>query len=477
MSLNYQSPISFCEYHNLNEETVKTIVTDALLNSDDGELFLEYTQKELFSFDDGKLHNSTYTISSGFGLRSTIGDSTSYAYANKVNLNSLTQAAKIVHSNSNLHTNIDNTITLKQNSILYPQLNPIETKDFNSKIKLLQYIDSYLRQNPYVKQVSISLLGEWQNIEIIKLGGFKVLDIRPLVRLNISVIVEKNGKMERGFYGAGGRVEYHDLFVKEQWQYYANEALRQALVNLEAVPSPAGEMQIILGAGWPGILLHEAIGHGLEGDFNRKKVSSFSELQGKQIAAQNVTVVDDGTILNRRGSLNIDDEGTPTQKTTLISNGILESYMLDRMNARLMNKTSTGNGRRASFVHQPFPRMTNTYMLPGNVSKENIISSVKKGLYAVNFSGGQVDITSGKFVFSASEAYLVENGKITTPVKGATLIGNGPDVLTKIIAVGNDLQLDPGIGTCVKNGQMVPVGVGQPTLLLDKLTVGGTYKT
>ncbi|MFV9875375.1 MAG: metalloprotease TldD [Rickettsiales endosymbiont of Dermacentor nuttalli] len=474
LSINQNLPISSCDYHHLNEETVKQIVSDALLNSDDGELFLEYTQKELFSFEDGKLHNSTYSISSGFGLRSIIDDSTNYAYSNLVNLDSLNQAAKIVYNNTAQHAYIDNT--LKQKSTLYTKLNPIETHSFNNKIKLLKDIDSYLRQKPDVKQVSISLIGEWQNIEIIKINGFKVIDTRPLVRLNISVIVEKNGKMELGFYGAGGRIEYNNLFVQEAWQYYANEALRQALVNLEAVPSPAGEMQVILGAGWPGILLHEAIGHGLEGDFNRKKVSSFSELQGKQIAAKNVTVVDDGTLPNRRGSLNIDDEGTPTQKTTLISDGILESYMLDRMNAKLIHKNSTGNGRRESFIHQPFPRMTNTYMLPGNTPKEDIISSVKKGLYAVNFGGGQVDITSGKFVFSATEAYLIENGKIITPVKGATLIGNGPDVLTKITAVGNDLQLDPGIGTCSKNGQMIPVGVGQPTLLLDKITVGGTYK-
>ena len=316
--------------------------------------------------------------------------------------------------------------------------------------------------------------GEWQAIEIVRAGGRRDADIRPLVRLNVSIVAAEGERMETGSHGTGGRTGYQAYLEADSWKAQVDEALRQALVNLESVPAPAGEMPVVLGPGWPGILLHEAIGHGLEGDFNRKKTSAFAGLLGKRIASPGVTVVDDGTIANRRGSLSIDDEGTPSQYTVLIEDGILKGYMQDRMNARLMGVEATGNGRRESFAHAPMPRMTNTYMLAGNSEPEEVIAAVKKGLYAVNFGGGQVDITSGKFVFSASEAYLIENGKVGAPVKGATLIGNGADVLTSVSMVGRDMALDPGVGTCGKDGQGVPVGVGQPTLLIDQLTVGGT---
>jgi TldD protein len=351
----------------------------------------------------------------------------------------------------------------------------VEQFVFAEKITLLAEIDAYLRsKNSYVRQVSVSLMSDLQKIAIIRSQGQLFTDIRPLIRIQITIALEKNGRMEYGSYGLGGRKSYDDYIVDDSWKKYADEALRGAEINLESVAAPAGEMQVVLASGWPGILLHEAIGHGLEGDFNRKKTSAFSSLIGKRVAAKGVNVVDDGTIDGRRGSINIDDEGTISQKTILIEDGILQGYMQDRQNARLMGVKPTGNGRRENFTHPPMPRMTNTYMLPGNNNKNEIIESVKKGIYAVNFSGGQVDITSGKFVFSACEAYMIENGKITHPVKGATLIGNGPDVLTKISAIGNDLELDSGVGTCGKKGQSVPVGVGQPTLLINAMTVGGT---
>jgi len=340
---------------------------------------------------------------------------------------------------------------------------------------VLQQIDAYARaKDPRVKQVMASVSGSWQAIEIMRGDGNRVADVRPLVRLNVTVMVEQNGRMETGSHGSGGRITYESLLEPEHWKGSVDEAIRQALVNLDSVPAPAGEMQVVLGPGWPGILLHEAIGHGLEGDFNRKKTSAFAGLMGQRIAAKGVTVVDDGTLGQRRGSLTIDDEGTPTQSTTLIEDGILVGYIQDRQNARLMGMKPTGNGRRQSFAHHPMPRMTNTIMMNGERDPKEIIASVKKGLYAVNFGGGQVDITSGKFVFSAAEAYLIEDGKVGPAVKGATLIGNGPDVLTKVDLIGNDMMLDPGIGTCGKDGQGVPVGVGQPTLRIAGLTVGGT---
>jgi TldD protein len=361
------------------------------------------------------------------------------------------------------------------NRILYSDENPLGEVPFEAKVKLLAEIDAYARgKESRVRQVSVSLAGEWQAVQILRPGGERSADIRPLVRLNVNVVVAEGERMESGSHGTGGRFAYHSIIDPAHWQASVDEALRQALVNLESVPAPAGEMQVVLGPGWPGVLLHEAVGHGLEGDFNRKKTSAFAGLMGERVAAPGVTVVDDGTLPDRRGSLTIDDEGTPSQHTVLIEDGRLVGYMQDRQNARLMGMAATGNGRRQSYAHIPMPRMTNTYMLGGDKTPEEILASVKKGIYAVNFGGGQVDITSGKFVFSCTEAYLVENGRVGAPVKGATLIGNGPDVMTKVSMIGNDMALDPGIGTCGKDGQGVPVGVGQPTMLVEALTVGGT---
>jgi TldD protein len=361
------------------------------------------------------------------------------------------------------------------NARLYSDANPLAATEFPARTALLSEIDAYARgKDSRVVQVMASLGGEWQAVQIMRQDGTRVADLRPLVRLNVAVVVEQGGRRETGSYGTGGRFAYDMVTAPSVWRGAVDEALRQALVNLDSVPAPAGEMEVVLGPGWPGILLHEAIGHGLEGDFNRKKTSAFSGLLGKRIASPGVTVVDDGTLPDRRGSLTVDDEGTPTSRTVLIEDGVLVGFMQDRLNARLMGMRATGNGRRQSYAHAPMPRMTNTVMLGGPHAPEEMIRSVKRGLYAVNFGGGQVDITSGKFVFSASEAYLIEDGRVTAPVKGATLIGNGPDALTKVAMVGNDMALDPGIGTCGKNGQGVPVGVGQPTLKLSGLTVGGT---
>jgi TldD protein len=364
----------------------------------------------------------------------------------------------------------------KTNQQLYIDDNPLLLIPFEKKVKLLQDIDAYARaKDPRVKQVSVQLAASWKAVQIVRSGGEKSADIRPLVRMNVSVYVDDgNGRMEDGYHGLGGRYNYDLIFDEKTWKHAVDEAYRQARVNLEAVATPAGEMTVVLGPGWPGILLHEAIGHGLEGDFNRKKTSAFSGLIGQQVASKGVTVVDDGTLPDRRGSITIDDEGTPSQRNVLIEDGVLTGYLQDRMNARLMGVKPTGNGRRESYADHPMPRMTNTVMLNGSHTKDEILQSVKKGIYAVNFGGGQVDITSGKFVFSASEAYMIEDGKIGRPVKGATLIGNGPDALTKVKMVGNDMALDDGIGTCGKDGQSVPVGVGQPTLRIDGLTVGGT---
>jgi TldD protein len=361
------------------------------------------------------------------------------------------------------------------NARLYSPANPLSQMDFAARTKLLAEIDAYARgRDPRVVQVMASLAGEWQAVQIIRADGRRVADLRPLVRLNVSVVMERDGRRETGSFGTGGRYGYDRLLDQAIWRHAVDEALRQAVVNLDSRPAPAGEMDVVLGAGWPGILLHEAIGHGLEGDFNRKKTSAFAGLLGTRIAAPGVTVVDDGTIADRRGSLTVDDEGTPTNRTVLIEDGVLVGFLQDRLNARLMGVAPTGNGRRQSYAHAPMPRMTNTLMTSGTHSAAEMINSVKRGLYAVNFGGGQVDITSGKFVFSASEAYLIEDGKVGAPVKGATLIGNGPDALTKVAMIGDDLSLDPGIGTCGKNGQGVPVGVGQPTIKLHGLTVGGT---
>ncbi|MCA4773803.1 metalloprotease TldD [Wolbachia endosymbiont of Mansonella perstans] len=463
----------FFAQNNVNINNVYKIVNHALSNSDGGELFLEFCQSESLVFDDNILKHMDLNIRRGFGLRSFCENSTSFVCSSEISEKEISNAASIVKSSVSL--NKTNLISLdKEAKNLYSKINPINEIDLSSKIKLLNEVNEYVRfKNNCVKQVKITLSGKWQVIQIIK-GDHRLSDIRPLVRFNVLVIVEKDSRIERGSAGHGGRDSYSKFISEAKWKEVANQALEQALVNSEAVPTPAGEMTVVLGPGWPGVLLHEAVGHGLEGDFNRKGVSAFSNSIGKQVAASGITVVDDGTLPNLRGSISIDDEGTPSGYNVLIEDGILKGYMQDYMNAKLMGVNLTGNGRRESYKEVIMPRMTNTYMLPGKHTPEEIISSVKKGLYAVNFGGGQVDITSGKFVFSSSEAYLIENGKITQPVKGATLIGDGPTVLKKVSMVGNDLKLDPGIGTCSKDGQNVPVGVGQPTLKVDAITVGGT---
>ena len=459
----------------LDRARVERLTADALDGADDGEMFLEYSQSEALSFDDGKLKSASFDTTQGFGLRAISGEAAGFAHASELSEDAMKRAAGTVKAVHRGHSGKLATAPIGTNRHLYTEENPLGGVDFAAKTALLAEIDAYVRaRDPRVRQVSASLSGNWQAVQILRGDGNRVADIRPLVRLNVSVVVEENGRMESGGYGTGGRTNYDFYLKPETWRAAADEALRQALVNLSSVPAPAGEMAVVLGPGWPGILLHEAIGHGLEGDFNRKKTSAFAGLLGQRIASRGVTVVDDGTLADRRGSLTVDDEGTPSQCTTLIEDGILVGYLQDRQNARLMGMKPTGNGRRQSFGHHPMPRMTNTYMLAGKHAPEEILATVKKGLYAVNFGGGQVDITSGKFVFSAAEAYLIEDGKIGPAVKGATLIGNGPDVLTKVGMVGNDMKLDPGIGTCGKDGQGVPVGVGQPTLRIDGLTVGGT---
>ena len=459
----------------MDQDRVEGIVGDALHGADDGELFLEYRQSESFSFDDGKLKSASFDTSQGFGLRAVSGEATGYGHASELSEAAIKRAAETVKAVRSGESGAMDTGPAATNQQLYDEENPLQAVDFAEKVKLLQDIDDYARTtDDRVRQVMASLTGSWQAVEIIRADGARVGDIRPLIRLNVSVVVGDDDRRETGSYGSGGRYAYDIMLSPDTWQGHVDEALRQALVLLEAGAAPAGEMPVVLGPGWPGILLHEAIGHGLEGDFNRKKTSVFSGLMGERVGAPGVTVVDDGTIGERRGSLTVDDEGTPTQSTTLIEDGVLVGYMQDRLNARLMGTASTGNGRRQSFAHQPMPRMRNTIMMAGNEAPEDILASVKNGLYAVNFGGGQVDITSGKFVFSASEAYRIEDGKVGAPVKGATLIGTGHEVLKNVRAIGNDMRLDPGIGTCGKNGQGVPVGVGQPTLLVDGLTVGGT---
>src|SRR5690242_9071582 len=465
----------FFERAGLDRSRIERTVADSLKGADDGELYLEYAQSEALSYDDGRLKSASFDTTQGFGLRAVSGETHGYAHASELSEAAIKRAAetvKAVHAGRGGKLDVAPSGTNKQ---LYKPDNPISLVPFESKVKVLQEIDAYARaKDPRVKQVMASVSASWQAIEILRGDGGRTADIRPLVRLNVTVMVEANGKMETGSYGSGGRIGYESLLEPEHWKSSVDEALRQALVNLDSVPAPAGEMQVVLGPGWPGILLHEAIGHGLEGDFNRKKTSAFAGLMGQRVAAKGVTVVDDGTIQQRRGSLSIDDEGTPTNKTVLIEDGILVGYMQDRQNARLMNMKPTGNGRRESHAHVPMPRMTNTYMLAGDKEPGEIIASVKNGLYAVNFGGGQVDITSGKYVFQCTEAYRIENGKVGAPVKGAMLIGNGPTDLHRISMIGNDFALDPGVGTCGKNGQGVPVGVGQPSLRMDKITVGGT---
>ena len=459
----------------LDRSRVEGIIGESLRNADDGELFLEYQQSENFVFDDGQLKNANFDTSQGFGLRAVAGEMSGYAHASELSEEALLRAGDTIKAVQVGHDGTMAQGPAQTNQSLYMEDNPLNQTPFETKVRLLSGMDAYARGlDERIRQFSASLSGSWQAVQIIRADGSRAADIRPLVRLNVSCIVGDGDRLEAGSYGTGGRETYESYINSDTWQMAVEEALRQAIVNLGSVSAPAGEMPVVLGPGWPAILLHEAIGHGLEGDFNRKKTSAFSELVGERVAAPGVTVVDDGTIENRRGSLTVDDEGTPTQRTVLIEDGVLTGYMQDRMNARLMGKHATGNGRRESYAHLPMPRMTNTIMEDGNYDPEEIIKSVKKGLYAVNFGGGQVDITSGKFVFTCTEAYQVEDGKIGAAVKGATLIGNGPDALTKVSLIGNDMALDPGVGTCGKDGQSVPVGVGQPTILLDELTVGGT---
>jgi len=446
---------------------------------DYADLYFQYSRHESWSLEEGQVKSGSYNVEQGVGVRAVSGEKTGFAYSDEILLPALSDAATaaraIARSGASAATPV-----CQRNEVaarLYAPLDPIASLEDAAKVKLLETVEAEAkRTDPRVTQVMASLSGVQEVILVARNDGGLAADVRPLVRLNVTVIVEANGRRETGSYGGGGRVSYQYFLENDYARNYAREAVRQALVNLDADDAPAGSMQVVLGPGWPGILLHEAIGHGLEGDFNRKGTSAFAGMVGQQVAARGVTVVDDGTLADRRGSLNVDDEGTPTQKTVLIEDGILKGYLQDTLNARLMGVAPTGNGRRESYAHIPMPRMTNTYMLPGLRDPQEIIASVKKGLYAVNFGGGQVDITNGKFVFSASEAYLIENGKVTRPVKGATLIGNGPDVLTRVTMVGNDLALDSGVGTCGKDGQSVPVGVGQPTLLIDGLTVGGTQQ-
>ncbi len=464
----------FFEQTGMDRAVVERTVSDALTGADDGELFLEYHQSENLTWDDGKLKNASFDTSQGFGLRAVSNEATGYAHSVTLDEKAIKRAAETVGAIKSGNGGSLSIAPQGTNRHLYSDDNPLPSKSFEEKVKLLQEIDAYIRaKDPRVHQVSASIGGGWQAVQIIRAGGWRASDIRPLVRLNISVATKQGERIEIGGTGGGGRLDYARVFDIEQWQKYADEALRKSLVNLEAVESPAGEMTVVLGPGWPAVMLHEAIGHGLEGDFNRKKTSAFAGLMGQQIAAKGVTVVDDGTIDRRRGSLTIDDEGTPSQCTTLIEDGVLVGFMQDRLNARLMGVKPTGNGRRESYAHQPYPRMTNTVMRSGTMDKNEIIASVKKGIYAVDFGGGEVDITSGKFVFSASEAYLIEDGKIGRPVKGASLVGTGFEALKRISMIGNDSAMDGGVGTCGKNGQSVPVGVGQPTMRMDGMTVGG----
>ncbi|PLX36183.1 MAG: metalloprotease TldD [Hyphomicrobiales bacterium] len=475
MSERNDSPLDLIQSAGLDASRVEAITADALKGADDGELFLEYRQSEALLFDNGRLKSASFDTAQGFGLRAVADEAVGYAHSDEMTEASLKRAADAVQAVKRGYNGTYAAPPARTNRALYGDVNPIGSPAFEDKVKLLQTIDAYARdRDPRVRQVSVSLAGSWQVVDILRADGHRVRDVRPLVRLNVSIVAGDDARQESGSYGTGGREGFETFLTEESWQSCTDEALRQALVNLDAVPAPAGELDVVLGSGWPGILLHEAVGHGLEGDFIRKGESAFAGLLGQRVASPGVTVIDDGTMMARRGSLSIDDEGTPTSETVLIEDGILKGFMQDRQNARLMGVSPTGNGRRQSFAHAPMPRMTNTFMLKGDKSHDEIISSVKKGLYAASFGGGQVDITSGKFVFSCTEAYLIEDGKLGAPVKGAMLIGNGPDALTRVSMIGDDMALDPGIGTCGKGGQSVPAGVGQPTLRIDAMTVGGT---
>ncbi len=458
----------------LTPDEAQTLAAQTLSNCEDGELYLQHSASESFTFDDGRLKTADYSRDAGFGLRGVSGEMTGFAHSNDISAGAIRRAGETLQL-LDPATAPPASAPRKSNRHLYTDASPLDAVPFEKKVALLQSIDAAARaRDPRVSQVTASLAASWSVVEIVRADGFRSTDIRPLVRLGVAIVAESNGRRERGSYGCGGRYLYEQLFAEEQWNHAIDEAVAQAMTNLESVAAPAGEMPVLLAPGWPGIILHEAVGHGLEGDFNRKGTSAFSGRIGERVAAPGVTVVDDGNIADRRGSLSIDDEGTPTEETVLIEDGILKGYMQDRLNARLMGVEPTGNGRRESYQHAPMPRMTNTFMRGGEDDPDELLARMKKGIFAKSFGGGQVDIVSGRFTFSCTEAYLVENGKLGAPIKGATLIGDGPSVLTKVEGIGNDVALDDGIGTCGKGGQSVPAGVGQPTLLVGGLTVGGT---
>ena len=468
-------PPPLLETSGVDPDEALSILQGALNSADDGELFLERSELESLVFDDGRLKSAAYDATEGFGLRVVAGETAGYAHANEITAAALRRAADAAALAKTDHAGVSADGPRATNQRLYEPVDPLASPAFSDKIALLQEIDAWARaRDPRVVQVSATLVGERRAVEILRADALTVRDVRPLVRLNISVTVERDGRRESASTGAGGRAGFETWIQPARWQAQVDEAIRQAVVNLDAVDCPAGEMDVVLAAGWPGVLLHEAIGHGFEGDFHRKGSSVFTGMMGKRVAAPGVTVVDDGSIAGRRGSLTVDDEGTPTSRTVLIEDGIMVGLMHDRQSARLMGQAATGNGRRQSFAHMPMPRMTNTFMENGDASRADMIASTKRGLYAANFGGGQVDIANGKFVFQCTEAYLIEDGKVTAPVRGATLIGDGATALTKIEMVGNDFEFDPGVGVCGKAGQGVPVGIGQPSLKMGGLTVGGT---
>ena len=461
-------------YRQLDPAEAQALARETLSKCDDGELYLQFTASEAFGFDDGRLKTADYSRDAGFGLRGVSGEMTGFAHANEISAAAIRRAGETLQLLDPARAAPAGP-PRQNNRHLYTDMSPLDAVPFAEKVKLLEAIDKAARaRDPRVSQVSASVTGSWSVVEIVRADGFVATDIRPLVRLNVGIVAEANGRRETGNFGMGGRWLYDDLFKPENWNRAIDEALSQALTNLESVAAPAGEMTVLLGPGWPGVLLHEAVGHGLEGDFNRKGTSAFSGRIGERVGAPGVTVVDDGSITGRRGSLSIDDEGTPSQENVLIEDGILRAYMQDRLNARLMGVAPTGNGRRESYAHAPMPRMTNTFMRAGKDDPAELLSRIPNGIFAKSFGGGQVDIVSGKFVFSCTEAYKIENGKLGAPIKGATLIGDGPSVLTRVTGIGNDMKLDEGVGVCGKGGQSVPAGVGQPTLLVEGLTVGGT---
>ncbi len=469
------SPPPILQTAGVDPERARSILAEALAGGDDGELFLERSESEALVFDDGRLKSASWDAAEGFGLRVVAGETAGFAHANEISEAALKRAADSAALARRGYAGAAAAAPAATNQKLYGEVDPLASPAFGDKIALLQEIDAFARAaDPRVVQVSASLVGERRAVEILRGDGRLLRDVRPLVRLNVSVTVEKDGRRESASSGAGGRAGFETWIAPDRWRGQVDEALRQALVNLDAVDCPAGEMDVVLGPGWPGVLLHEAIGHGFEGDFHRKGSSVFTGKLGQRVAAPGVTVVDDGSIAGRRGSLSFDDEGTPTRRNVLIEDGVMVGLMHDRMSARLMGQEATGNGRRQSYAHLPMPRMTNTFMEGGDASREEMIASTRRGIYAANFGGGQVDITNGKFVFQCTEAYLIEDGRITAPVRGATLIGDGATALTRIEMIGDDFAFDPGVGVCGKAGQGVPVGIGQPSLKIGGLTVGGT---